>query len=121
MISRREVLMSATAAGPGTSLLGANNKPGFIDAHVHVWTNDFKKYPLATGFTPEDMEPRRYLADDILREARPSGVDHVVLIQMSYYGFDNSYMLDAIRSHLYVFCVVAVVDWSDSDRDRCMI
>ena len=34
----------------------------------------------------------------------------VVLIQMSYYGFDNRYMLDAIRDFPGVFSGVAVID-----------
>ena len=32
--------------------------PGFIDAHVHIWTDDFEKYPLAQGFRAEEMAPR---------------------------------------------------------------
>ena len=120
-MSRRDLLLGAAAEGTGTSLFAANNKPGFIDAHVHVWTDDFKKYPLASGFAPEDMAPRTYIPKDILREARPSGVDRVVLIQMSYYGFDNSYMLDVIGREPNVFRGVAVVDWNSNDPDRTMV
>ena len=29
----------------------------FIDAHVHVWTDDFARYPLAPGYRVEDMKP----------------------------------------------------------------
>lgn len=88
-----------------------------VDAHVHIWTNDFQKYPLARGFTVGEMEPRVFTYDDILRHAQPSGITRVVLIQMSYYGFDNTYMLDAIRRMPGVFRGVAVVDWNGADLE----
>lgn len=86
------------------------NAPRYIDTHVHVWTNDLHRYGLGKGFKPEDMKPAAYLPDDILHDARPSGVDRVVLIQMNFYGFDNSYMVDAIRQRPAIFKGVAVVD-----------
>jgi predicted TIM-barrel fold metal-dependent hydrolase len=120
MMPRRDFLKNSVAGLSGASPLGSAEKPGFIDAHVHVWTNDFKKYPLAPGFTPKDMERPTYLPEDILREARPSGVERVVLIQMSYYAFDNSYMLDVIRSQPSVFRGVAIVDWNSRAPDEAM-
>ena len=100
---------------PGCTLL-----PGLIDAHVHVWTDDFQKYPLAEGFTPQQMKPPVFLPRDILRHAGSSGVNRVVLIQMSYYRFDNSYMLDVIRRQPEVFRGVAIVDWKSSEPDAKM-
>ena len=40
------------------------------------------------------MAVPRFFAEDILRHANASGVNRIVLIQMSYYRFDNRYMLD---------------------------
>jgi predicted TIM-barrel fold metal-dependent hydrolase len=82
----------------------------FIDAHVHVWTDDYERYPLATPFQPHDIKPRLFLPQKILSVAQPSGVSRIVLIQMSHYGFDNSYMLDAIAQRPKVFAGVAVID-----------
>ena len=82
----------------------------YIDAHVHVWTDDLQRYPLARPFTIRDMKPPVYSPEQIVREARPSGVDRVVLVQMSYYGFDNSFMLEAIKQAPQVFRGIAVVD-----------
>ena len=42
--------------------------------------------------------------------ARPHGVTRVVLIQMSFYRFDNRYMLDAMRRFPGVFAGVGIVD-----------
>src|SRR6266545_4484113 len=103
MLLRREFLERVAAALAGTPAL-----TNLIDAHVHVWTNDFAKYPLAQGFTPAQMKPPVFLPEEILRHARPSGVDRIVLIQMSYYRFDNSYMLDAIRRRPRVFRGIAI-------------
>jgi predicted TIM-barrel fold metal-dependent hydrolase len=83
---------------------------GFIDAHVHVWTPDVKRYPLAEGYRPEDMQPPSFTPEELLQHARPNGVTRVTLIQMSFYGYDNSYMLDAIKDHPGVFSGVAVID-----------
>ena len=33
-----------------------------------------------------------------------------MLVQMSYYGFDNSYMLDVMSAHAGIFSGIAVID-----------
>jgi hypothetical protein len=68
--------------------------PDYIDAHVHVWTSDTKKYPLAPRYPREQMQPPDFPPEALLPHAQPCGVSRIVLIQMSYYGYDNSYMLD---------------------------
>ena len=83
---------------------------GYIDAHVHVWTDDLEAYPLAEGFTAEQMNPPTFPPEELLSHARPCGVDRIVLIQMSYYRFDNGYMLDTIDRMPETFRGVAVVD-----------
>jgi predicted TIM-barrel fold metal-dependent hydrolase len=71
----------------------------YIDAHAHVWTPDTIHYPLAKGFKKEDMNPASFTAEELLKHAKPVGVNRVNLIQMSFYGFDNSYMTDMIGAH----------------------
>src|SRR5688500_11102520 len=92
----------------------------FIDAHVHVWTDDFARYPLARGVGPEDMAPRTFPPEEILGHARPSGVERILLIQMSYYRTDNRYMLDVIREAPQTFRGIAIVDPASPDPDRQM-
>jgi len=82
----------------------------FIDAHVHVWTSDLAHYPLAAGFKRENMMPRSFTPDELFKHTRPNGVTRINLIQMSYYGFDNRYMLDMIDLHKDVFVGTAVID-----------
>ncbi|MBX3413339.1 MAG: amidohydrolase [Pirellulales bacterium] len=124
--SRRELLRhaaTATAVGalwqtaPGTSnatepAAQEKEKPldGWIDAHVHVWTVNTHDYPLAAGFRREEMRPPSFEPIRLLELARPCGVARIVLIQMSFYGFDNSFMLDTIAKYPGVFSGVAVID-----------
>jgi predicted TIM-barrel fold metal-dependent hydrolase len=82
----------------------------FIDAHSHIWTPDVAHYPLARGFTVADMKPKSFTAEVLLAQCRPSGVGRVNLIQMSYYEFDNSYMLDMIKLYPDRFVGTGIVD-----------
>jgi predicted TIM-barrel fold metal-dependent hydrolase len=81
-----------------------------IDAHAHVWSPVLDHYPLAEGFTRDDMTPPSFTAEELLATCRPQGVGRVNLIQMSYYRFDNAYMLDMIRLHPDRFVGTAIVD-----------
>jgi predicted TIM-barrel fold metal-dependent hydrolase len=104
---------------------------GYIDAHVHVWTDDFDHYPLGEGWAKDDMKPRRFTPEDLFKHTKPAGVDRINLIQMSYYGpktvsskmvnrFDNSYMLDMIGVHKGVFVGTAIIDPEGKDPAREM-
>jgi predicted TIM-barrel fold metal-dependent hydrolase len=114
--TRRQFLKTAglvtlgACAGPAAGLKG-----GFIDAHVHVWTPDLERYPLAQGFTREQMKPPRFTPEELFDHARPAGVERIVLIQMSFYRFDNAYMLDTIKRFPGVFSGVGIVDDSAPD------
>jgi predicted TIM-barrel fold metal-dependent hydrolase len=87
----------------------------YIDAHVHVWTPDVDHYPLALGFKKEDMKPASFTPEQLFAHCKLSGVNRIVLIQMSFYGTDNSYMLDMMQLHQGTFGGVAVINWN---RDR---
>lgn len=82
----------------------------YIDAHSHVWTPDTEHYPLAPGFRRANMDPPSFTAEELLAQAKPVGVNRVVLIQMSFYGHDNSYMLDCMKKFPGTFSGVAVID-----------
>ena len=89
----------------------------FIDAHSHVWTPDTEGYPLVAGYFRDRMQPRSYTAEELLKMAEPVGVNRVVLIQMSFYGYNNSYMLDMIRKSPKKFVGVAVIDQDEKRPD----
>ncbi len=118
-IARRGFLASVTA-GIGSVLAAAPPRAAaaaaddsftdLVDAHVHVWNPDTAAWPLAAGFTPADMQPASFTAEQLLATCQPEGVSRVVLIQMSFYNFDNRYMLDCIKRHPQAFSGVAIVD-----------
>jgi predicted TIM-barrel fold metal-dependent hydrolase len=92
----------------------------FIDAHSHIWTPDVAHYPLSAGFTVADMQPRSFTAEELLATCRPAGVGRVNLIQMSYYTFDNRYMLDMIKLYPDRFVGTAIVDPLGPDPGKTM-
>ena len=103
---------TGTERGPKVNrrrFLGFEMEP-FIDAHSHIWTPDVAHYPLAAGFKVADMQPRSFTAEELLALCRPAGVGRVNLIQMSYYEFDNRYMLDMIKLYPDRFVGTAIVD-----------
>jgi predicted TIM-barrel fold metal-dependent hydrolase len=93
---------------------------GYIDAHVHVWTPDTAHYPLAKGYKKEDMHPPSFTPEELFKHTKSAGVDRINLIQMAYYGFDNSYMLDMIAGHKGVFSGTAVIDPEGADPAKLM-
>ena len=117
-LTRRHFIRTAALATLAPSVGGAleNASPGFIDAHVHVWTPDTERYPISSdpGFkkhrTVESFTP-----EELFAHSRPQGVARVVLIQMSFYKSDNRYMLDCIARHPGVFRGVAIVDETKAD------
>src|SRR5947208_13529978 len=92
----------------------------FIDAHVHVWTPDTTRYPLAAGYKKEDMQPPSFTPEELFKHCKPAGVGRINLIQISFYGFDNSYMLDAIAKYPDVFVGTAVINPLGKDPEREM-
>ena len=90
------------------SLAAAKQEPVF-DAHVHIWTSDFARFPLAPGFQPKDLGIASFTVEELLRNARPAGVTKVNLVQMTWYGLDHGYILDAIRKQPGMFVGTGIV------------
>jgi predicted TIM-barrel fold metal-dependent hydrolase len=126
-LSRRDFLRAGTLATVSSSLTAAtaaevagDNSPsqGYIDAHVHIWSADTVRYPLKRGFPKEKMRAPSFTPEELFVHTRPCGVTRIVLIQLSYYGYDNSYMLDMMRKHRGVFSGVAMIDKGARPRER---
>ncbi|MCB1275762.1 amidohydrolase family protein [Prosthecobacter sp.] len=120
MKQTRRSFLASTAAFAGCSLVPSARKGDWIDAHVHVWTPDVEKYPLARGYAISDMRPPSFTPEQLFAHCRPEGVRRIVLIQMSYYQYDNRYMLDMMRAHPGVFSGVAIVDEHAEDVSGTM-
>ena len=65
-----------------------------VDSHFHAWSPastlaDDRGYAPAAATTIEDA---------LVMQVR-HGVDHAVMIQPSFLGTDNSYILDCLKAH----------------------
>jgi predicted TIM-barrel fold metal-dependent hydrolase len=116
--------MAAGLVALGTdsaSHAGEPSKGDWVDAHTHVWTSDLKSYPLAGSYTAASMQPAHFTPEDLFLHTGPAGVKRIVLIQMSYYGFDNSYMTDMMAKYPGVFGGVGIVDHHSSSLRSTVI
>ena len=114
--TRREWLAGIAALGVQSLALTRSDRVAqsapddCIDAHVHLWTPDQSRYPRSGPDRDAQYEPPAFTSEEWFANAKPCGVNRVVLVQMNFFGFDNSYMLDAIAKHKGTFRGVAVVD-----------
>ena len=75
-----------------------------VDCHAHVFKTglplaDVRRYAPDYNATPEDY----------LKQLNENGVSHAVLVQPSFFGTNNSYMLAALRQYPERFRGIAVV------------
>jgi predicted TIM-barrel fold metal-dependent hydrolase len=96
-----------------------------VDAHIHVWSPDRKKYPLAPGFAPDDLWLPSFTPDDHFQYSRTVGKIRLNLVQMTWYGLDHSYILDLIASDPETYTgtgiVSAISDVSLPDPSKAML
>jgi 2-pyrone-4,6-dicarboxylate lactonase len=86
---------------------------GAADCHAHVFGPQ-TRYPFLpnAAYIAPDATPTDYA-----RMLRTIGCERGVLVQPSVYGTDNRAMLDALRSGIFPFRGVAVVNENISDRE----
>lgn len=113
--SRRNFLGTAAGLAAG-GLAGSAESAGdgWIDAHVHVWTPDTEAYPLSPDFEKKAMKPASFQPKELFAYQEGTGVTRTVLIQMSFYQYDNRYMLDAMAEFPGRFGGVAIVNHEEA-------
>ncbi|MDE2839129.1 MAG: amidohydrolase family protein, partial [Chloroflexota bacterium] len=80
-----------------------------VESHVHIWTQD-NNYPFAPTLPDVPVPTTDATAEMLLEETGKAGVDHVVLVQPSTYGWDNSYLADSIARYPRQLAGVCLVD-----------
>ncbi|MEH3086886.1 MAG: amidohydrolase family protein [Xylophilus ampelinus] len=83
----------------------ARNAVRAVDSHAHVFRQDLP-YAEVRRHTP-DFDA---LLPDYLARLDASGISHAVLVQPSFLGTDNSFLLAALRTHPGRLRGVVVVD-----------
>jgi len=92
-----------------------------VDTHVHVFTDDRKKYPqirdtARAGSIPSITEIGQTewpltTVEVLIDEYRKAGVDKATLVQAYFvYEYDNRYTIDATNAHRDLFASVVVLD-----------
>jgi predicted TIM-barrel fold metal-dependent hydrolase len=122
MLSRRDILIRAAAAGAaalvrgGTNVFASASQPstpvnfdvpaGACDTHTHVF-GDPQRFPLAAArnYTPEPASVEEMRA---LHRALHTG--RVVIVHPSVYGTDNSCTLDGMKQLGSISRGIAVID-----------
>jgi len=66
---------------------------GMIDGHAHIFLRSLAMCP-DRRYTPDDDAPVR----DYVKTLRTSGLEGGILVQPSFLGTDNSYLLDALAA-----------------------
>ena len=111
-------LSMQSIASAGAERATAQSFPDdYIDAHVHLWPSNQSSYSLSGPDRAAQYEPASFTPEELFANARQCGVKRVVLVQIGFFGFDNSYMLDAIAKYKGTFRGVAMVD--DTARNVC--
>jgi predicted TIM-barrel fold metal-dependent hydrolase len=105
MITRRSIMLGAVALAASPAQLIAQSPARIIDTHAHIFRRGL---PLAPG--------ARYTADydapveEYLKQLDANGMTHGVLVQISFLGTDNSFILDGIKQAKGRLKGIAVVD-----------
>ena len=89
-----------------------------FDTHAHVIAPDLRRYPRTPigGHASEWSQTRPVDADAMLKAMDAAGIARTVLVQASTcYGYDNSYVANAVIAHPDRFTGVASVDTLESD------
>jgi predicted TIM-barrel fold metal-dependent hydrolase len=92
-----------------------------IDAHIHVWTADIKKYPLAPGFTKEDLWRPSFTPEEHFSYSRSVGAVRLNMVQMFWYGRDHSYILDLVASDPETYAASGLMELEDPEPERTMV
>jgi predicted TIM-barrel fold metal-dependent hydrolase len=94
------VKMTAAAALSGDRIL---------DPHVHVWSHE-TQFPFASGARVPDYDATPQMLLDLMKA---NGVAKTVIIQVSHYLYDNSYLAAVLKQYPRVFEGVCRVDPRD--------
>jgi predicted TIM-barrel fold metal-dependent hydrolase len=74
-----------------------------IDTHMHAWSLDWDRYPFAP---PEPAMPRPEhpnATEEVVEVMDRHGTDFTVLVQVRYYGWDNSYINYSLHKYPDLF------------------
>src|SRR5262245_9337937 len=85
-----------------------------IDTHMHVWSDNPKKFPFDHPYESKFVPPKIPASlDRVVKEMDEHGVSHCVLVQTIYHGWDNSYLVHCLKAHPKRFRGQGLLDPTD--------
>ena len=82
-----------------------------VDSHLHVWSADLERYPVAEGREPREAAPVELLNENMAA----AGVDQAVIVQAIGYMHDNRYVADCLRRFPGRFAGTGLIDQKAPD------
>jgi len=123
--SRRDVLVAGAALALGRAGRGLAAAPQeeIIDIHAHILTRDTQRYPSRplAGNQSDWSKERSQTFEQYVAEADAAGVAKAAFVQVStYYGVDDSYMVDSVARQPKRFTGVCSIDTLAPDAVRVL-
>ena len=103
------VACQVAARASSVASFSAAPQPLLIDSHVHVWKHD-PAFPFAQGAHPPAEDA---FAETLLNLMRANQVARTVIIQVSHYRWDNSYLASVLKRYPQKFHGVCRVNPED--------
>jgi L-fuconolactonase len=114
VLTRRRFLVQSAAGVAALPLSlqpgSAQQRPLMIDSHVHVFKRD-PQFPYAQGSKPPAEDAPVEMLLDLMRA---SNVARTVIIQVSHYMWDNSYLAGVLKRYPRMFHGVCRVNPQDA-------
>jgi len=94
---------------------------GVIDIHPHIIANDVERYPRTPlfGVQSDWSKDRPVTIEGLIAAMDEANVEKAAIVQSSTcYGFDNSYLVDAITKYPGRFTAVGSIEVAQSDSPQ---
>lgn len=92
-----------------------------VDGHIHVWTDDYERYPLSPRVKVDDLWHPTFTPEEYFSYSRSVGNVRINLVQMIWYDYDHSYILDLIAADPETFAGTGMISLDDPEPDRTML
>jgi predicted TIM-barrel fold metal-dependent hydrolase len=87
-----------------------------VDSHMHVWANDIATFPFAHPYDPNFKAPPVAGTFEMLTEEMDRHeINHAVLVQVIYYGWDNRYVAHCVKREPKRFRAQGLIDPTGPD------
>lgn len=113
---RRREFLGLCALGACAGPSPGSRRAPVIDTHMHVWSDDPKRFPFAHPYTPDFKPPKAPgTIEELLPEMDAHGIDGCVIVQVIYHGWDNRYAAHGLKARPDRFRVQGLIDPTDPD------